>query len=78
MRCLVDVPAGRQANRWSAEAIDKIYDEVVANPRGSVGPDHQEPVGGSVNAFRGVSPHQGLDDVTPDELYFPQPLTEVA
>lgn len=33
----IDVPATANAIRWSAEAIDKIYDEVAATPHDQLG-----------------------------------------
>ncbi|MGO4612430.1 aldehyde dehydrogenase family protein, partial [Variovorax sp. 2RAF20] len=33
----IDIPATANAIRWSAEAIDKIYDEVAATPHDQLG-----------------------------------------
>ncbi|WP_458736100.1 aldehyde dehydrogenase [Zobellella taiwanensis] len=41
----VDVPATERAIRWSAEAIDKIYDEVAATAHNELGLVTREPVG---------------------------------
>lgn len=41
----VDVPATERAIRWSAEAIDKIYDEVAATAHDELGLVTREPVG---------------------------------
>ncbi|WP_431026060.1 aldehyde dehydrogenase [Halomonas sp. H5] len=41
----VDVPAAARAIRWSAEAIDKIYDEVAPTPEDQLGLVTREPVG---------------------------------
>ena len=41
----IDVPAAANAIRWSAEAIDKVYDEVAPTPRDQLGLVTREPVG---------------------------------
>ena len=41
----VDVPAAVRAIRWSAEAIDKLYDEVAATAHDELGLVTREPVG---------------------------------
>ena len=41
----VDVPAAVRAIRWSAEAIDKLYDEVAPTPHDQLGLVTREPVG---------------------------------
>ncbi|AXA67368.1 MULTISPECIES: aldehyde dehydrogenase [Pseudomonas] len=41
----IDVPAAANALRWSAEAIDKVYDEVAPTPRDQLGLVTREPVG---------------------------------
>ncbi len=41
----VDIPATANAIRWTAEAIDKIYDEVAATPRDQLGLVTREPAG---------------------------------
>ena len=41
----VDVPAAVRAIRWSAEAIDKIYDEVAPTPHNELGLVTREPIG---------------------------------
>ena len=41
----VDLPAAARAIRWSAEAIDKIYDEVAPTPEDQLGLVTREPVG---------------------------------
>ncbi|MDE1169209.1 MAG: aldehyde dehydrogenase [Pseudomonas sp.] len=41
----IDVPAAANAIRWSAEAIDKIYDEVAPTPHDQLGLITREPVG---------------------------------
>jgi 4-guanidinobutyraldehyde dehydrogenase/NAD-dependent aldehyde dehydrogenase len=41
----IDVPAAANAIRWSAEAIDKVYDEVAPTPHDQLGLVTREPVG---------------------------------
>ncbi|WP_309677590.1 aldehyde dehydrogenase family protein, partial [Pseudomonas sp.] len=41
----IDIPATANAIRWSAEAIDKIYDEVAATPHDQLGLITREPAG---------------------------------
>ncbi|MDT3718275.1 aldehyde dehydrogenase [Pseudomonas oryzihabitans] len=41
----IDVPGAANAIRWSAEAIDKVYDEVAPTPRDQLGLVTREPVG---------------------------------
>ena len=41
----IDIPATANAIRWSAEAIDKIYDEVAATPHDQLGWITREPTG---------------------------------
>ena len=41
----IDIPATANAIRWSAEAIDKIYDEVAATPHDQLGLVTREPSG---------------------------------
>ena len=41
----IDIPATANAIRWSAEAIDKIYDEVAATPHDQLGLITREPSG---------------------------------
>ncbi|MFC4862835.1 aldehyde dehydrogenase [Pseudomonas sp. MAHUQ-62] len=41
----VDLPCAVDAIRWSAEAIDKVYDEVAATPHDQLGLVTREPVG---------------------------------
>ncbi|WP_028238560.1 aldehyde dehydrogenase [Stutzerimonas azotifigens] len=41
----IDVPGSANAIRWSAEAIDKLYDEVAATPHDQLGLVTREPVG---------------------------------
>jgi 4-guanidinobutyraldehyde dehydrogenase/NAD-dependent aldehyde dehydrogenase len=41
----VDVPGAANAIRWSAEAIDKVYDEVAPTPPDQLGLVTREPVG---------------------------------
>ncbi|MFC3607600.1 aldehyde dehydrogenase [Stutzerimonas tarimensis] len=41
----VDIPAAARALRWSAEAIDKLYDEVAPTPDDQLGLVTREPVG---------------------------------
>ncbi|WP_273820610.1 aldehyde dehydrogenase [Pseudomonas asplenii] len=41
----IDVPAAANALRWSAEAIDKVYDEVAPTPPDQLGLVTREPVG---------------------------------
>ena len=41
----IDVPAAANAIRWSAEAIDKLYDEVAPTPHDQLGLVTREPVG---------------------------------
>ncbi len=41
----IDVPASANAIRWSAEAIDKLYDEVAPTPHDQLGLVTREPVG---------------------------------
>lgn len=41
----IDVPATANAIRWTAEAIDKIYDEVAPTPHDQLGLVTREPVG---------------------------------
>ena len=41
----IDIPATANAIRWSAEAIDKIYDEVAATPHDQLGLVTREPAG---------------------------------
>ena len=40
-----DIPAAANAIRWSAEAIDKVYDEVAPTPHNQLGLVTREPVG---------------------------------
>ncbi|NQD79056.1 aldehyde dehydrogenase [Pseudomonas sp. CrR14] len=41
----IDVPGAANAIRWSAEAIDKVYDEVAPTPHDQLGLVTREPVG---------------------------------
>jgi len=41
----VDIPGSAEAIRWSAEATDKLYDEVAPTPRSQLGLVTREPVG---------------------------------
>ena len=41
----IDIPATANAIRWTAEAIDKIYDEVAATPHDQLGLVTREPAG---------------------------------
>lgn len=41
----IDVASAANSLRWSAEAIDKIYDEVAATPHAELGLVTREPVG---------------------------------
>lgn len=41
----IDIPAAANAIRWSAEAIDKVYDEVAPTPHNQLGLVTREPVG---------------------------------
>lgn len=41
----IDIPAAANAIRWSAEAIDKVYDEVAPTPHDQLGLVTREPVG---------------------------------
>ncbi len=41
----VDVPAAVRAIRWSAEAVDKLYDEVAPTPHNELGLVTREPIG---------------------------------
>ena len=41
----IDIPAAANAIRWSAEAIDKLYDEVAPTPHDQLGLVTREPVG---------------------------------
>ena len=41
----IDVPATANAIRWSAEAIDKLYDEVAPTPHDQLGLITREPCG---------------------------------
>ena len=41
----VDVPATARAIRWTAEAIDKVYDELAPTPHDQIGMISREPMG---------------------------------
>lgn len=41
----IDIPAAARSLRWSAEAIDKVYDEVAPTPEDQLGLITREPVG---------------------------------
>lgn len=41
----IDIPAAARSLRWSAEAIDKLYDEVAPTPANQLGLITREPVG---------------------------------
>ena len=41
----VDVPATARAIRWTAEAIDKVYDELAPTPHNQIGMISREPMG---------------------------------
>lgn len=41
----IDIPGAANAIRWSAEAIDKIYDEIAPTPHDQLGLVTREPVG---------------------------------
>ncbi|WP_397448578.1 aldehyde dehydrogenase [Pseudomonas sp. NA-150] len=43
--CAIDIPATANAIRWSAEAIDKIYDEVAPTAHDQLGLITREPIG---------------------------------
>jgi len=41
----IDIPAAANSIRWSAEAIDKVYDEVAPTPHDQLGLVTREPIG---------------------------------
>ena len=43
--CAVDIPAAVRAIRWSAEALDKLYDQVAATAHDELGLVTREPIG---------------------------------